>query len=89
MERNNLFSQAMKGFNEGTPEPTDYQPAEYKADYQRHFEAERGREEERLRGHVEERGDELVLDYSYPLHKFLVVTLAYMPDEHPCGLLNR
>ena len=89
MQRNNLFSQAMQGFNGGTPEPTDYQPAEYKANYQRHFEAERGREEERLRGHVEERGDELVLDYSYPLHQFLVVTLAYMPDEHPCGLLNR
>ena len=72
--------------------------AEHKADYQRHFEEARREAEERLGGGARSlpppgpgggREVEQVLDYSDPLHRFLLVTLAYHPEEHPCGLLNR
>ncbi|XP_023330843.1 uncharacterized protein LOC111703196 isoform X2 [Eurytemora carolleeae] len=32
---------------------------------------------------------ELRMNYDYPLHDFLLVTLAYMPDENPCNILQR
>ena len=29
------------------------------------------------------------MNYQYPLYNFLLVTLAYMPDESPCNVLQR
>ena len=64
------------------------EPPEYKPQYKRHFEAEKSLADARLRGG----GDQRIrpaLDYSFPLHQFLVVTLAYHHGEHPCSVLSR
>ena len=72
-------------------EDCNEEPLMYKAEYQRHFEQERRNYEKRLQGEVQGYGGKMrpELDYSFPLHNFLVVTLAYNKDENPCGLLTR
>ena len=105
-DRNNLFAQVKKGFlaedqkNSLGKVPTSsqqggevFQPAEYKPEYKRHFEAQRQRADEQLENEnsfYEEVNPMMASILSAdPLRQFLLVTLAYVPGEHPCSLLNR
>ena len=104
-DRNNLFAQVKQGFfaeNEKfSPDKVSssqeggevFQPAEYKPEYKRHFEAQRQRANEQLESEnsfYDEVNPMMASILSAdPLRQFLLVTLAYVPGEHPCSLLNR
>ena len=72
-----------------------FQPAEYKPEYKRHFEDQRQRADERLENEnglfQGGNGNPMMASIlsADPLRQFLLVTLAYVPGEHPCSLLNR
>lgn len=71
-----------------------FQAAEYKPEYKRHFEAQRQRADEQLENEnsfYEEVNNPMMASIlsADPLRQFLLVTLAYVPGEHPCSLLNR
>jgi len=34
-------------------------------------------------------GEQLRMNYSFPLHNFILVTLSYVPDENSCSVLQR
>jgi len=102
VDRNNLFAQVKQGFcAEDSPNKVPssqqggqaFQPAEYKPEYKRHFEAQRQRANEQLENEnslYEEVNPMMASILSAdPLRQFLLVTLAYVPGEHPCSLLNR
>ena len=102
VDRNNLFVQVKQGFcAEDSPDKVPssqqggqaFQPAEYKPEYKRHFEAQRQRANEQLENEnslYEEVNPMMASILSAdPLRQFLLVTLAYVPGEHPCSLLNR
>jgi len=105
LDRNNLFTQVKLGFcAEDEKYSSDKvqssqqrgklsQSAEYKPEYKRHFEAQRQRADEQRENEnsfYEEVNPMMASILSAdPLRQFLLVTLAYVPGEHPCSLLNR
>ena len=67
------------------PENNESQPLGFKPNYKLQFEQHRREYEDS----ISSPNIWLQLDTSYPLHNFIVVTLDYVNDEPPTGVLQR
>jgi len=99
-DRNGLFAKVQQQFSATNDEfPSSkvhnsrggYESAEYKPEYKRHFEAQRKRADEELENSEHQEVNPMMASIlsADPLRQFLLVTLSYVPGEHPCSLLNR